>query len=154
MWLVCNRRGLIRSGIVCTALTAHPNLCVAVVNCPQNSSSLLCCSILTAPLTASHHPSFLQAQLTAARRSRGNPHRGLDSAMAPGALPSSTPDSGSLQRDAVSGASSRSDGTVSFTAVVSGRAERSAEQCTSADALLLLWSRMMMKMMMVVVGCV
>lgn len=70
-------------------------------------------------------PSHLPAELTAARRRRGNPRSGLDSAMAFTASLFS-PGPGSLQRDVVSGASSRSDGTVTYTAV-SGRAERRAE---------------------------
>lgn len=70
-------------------------------------------------------PSHLPAELTAARRRRGNPRSGLDSAMAVSASLFSTAP-GSLQRDVVSGASSRRDGTVTYTAA-SGRAERRAE---------------------------
>lgn len=95
------------------------NLCVAALNSVKDLDHARYCCSITAPLCSLPAPR-LPAELTAARRRRGNPRSGLDSAMAVGASNSCLL-RGSLQRDAaVSGTSSRRDLTATCTAV-SGR---------------------------------
>lgn len=99
-----------RGGFCCAA---EHNLCAAMLNSVKlREHRRFCCSI-TAPLAASH----FHAELTAARRRRGNPRSGLASVMALSASKSRVV-RGSLQQYAsVSETSSRRGGTVTCTAV-------------------------------------
>lgn len=130
MWAVKIFKTYYISNAVCTALRTHPNPCVAGLNCLKNSSCIyLLLSLLQYPL----RPVWCLPPPT--------PRRSLPRPGADGGTPAAgwtrpwlsvlpcplfSPSPGSLQRDVVSGASSRSDGTVTDTAV-SGRAERRAE---------------------------
>lgn len=104
----------------------------------RTSRHSLCCSILAAPFEASHLP----AELTAARRRRGNPRSGLESAMAFSAplcpvFPG--PGKSAAGRGVGSEQPQRWHGNL-HCSVRAGRAARRVR--TSADALPL-WSRMM-----------